>query len=87
MNLSKVINHNNMLCFNVVVNTCIYFAFLFYHLIRIIILSIKRSYYKYNEYKSYLRECEKIYNNVINSLNCDGFDIGSRCSLNLPDLR
>ena len=31
------------------------------------------------------RECEA--NNVINSLNCDGFDIGSRCSLNLPDLR
>ena len=26
-------------------------------------------------------------NDVINSLNCDGFDIGSRCSLNLPDLR
>ena len=25
-------------------------------------------------------------NNVINSLNCDGFDIGNRCSLNLPDL-
>ena len=31
------------------------------------------------------RKCEA--NNVINSLNCDGFDIGSRCSLNLPDLR
>ena len=31
------------------------------------------------------RECEA--NNVINSLNCDGFDIGSKCSLNLPDLR
>ena len=31
------------------------------------------------------RECEA--NNVINSLNCDGFDKGSRCSLNLPDLR
>ena len=30
------------------------------------------------------RECEA--NNVINSLNCDGFDIGSRCSLNLLDL-
>ena len=39
----------------------------------------------YNEYKSYLRECEAY--NVINSLNCDGFDIGSRCLLNLPDLR
>ena len=38
----------------------------------------------YNNYKSYLRECEA--NNVINSLNCDVFDIGSRCSLNFPDL-
>ena len=39
------------------------------------IKSFKRQYF--NEYKSYLRECEA--NNVINSLNCDGFDIGSRC--------
>ena len=31
------------------------------------------------------RECEA--NNVINSLNFAGFDIGSRYSLNLPDLR
>ena len=31
------------------------------------------------------RECEA--NNVINSLNCDGFDIGSRCLLNLLELR
>ena len=46
-------------------------------------ISFKLSYY--NKYKSYLREWEA--NNVINSLNCDGFDIGSRCSLNLPDLR
>ena len=45
--------------------------------------SFRPSYY--NVHKSYLRECEA--NNVINSLNCDGFDIGSRCSLNLPDLR
>ena len=39
------------------------------------IYSFKLSYY--NEYKSYLRECEA--KKVINSLNYDGFDIGSRC--------
>ena len=49
----------------------------------IYVISFKLSYY--NKYKSYLRECDA--NNVINSLNCDGFDIGSWYSLNLPDLR